>query len=211
MERMDAPPRAIGTPKVYTPEQLKLLANPVVFYGSSSIRLWKSLQQDFSGYSVLNCGFGGSRLTDCIRYANRLVIPQKPAAIVIYAGDNDLAAGIPPKTAFQSFQRLFWIFRTYSSSIPIAFVSVKPIPARYQYLENIFKFNKLVEDYLEAEPETEYIDVCSDMLGPNQKPNPALFVPDQIHLNQAGYQILRRNIRGFLAEELSKSSTKSSP
>ena len=59
--------------------------SPIVFYGSSSIRLWKSLQQDFSGYAVLNVGFGGSRLTDCVQYANRLVIPRKPAAIVIYA------------------------------------------------------------------------------------------------------------------------------
>ena len=191
--------------------QSKLPTSPVVFYGSSSIRLWKSLQQDFSGYSVLNCGFGGSRLTDCIQYANRLVIPRKPVAIVIYADDNDLAAGTPPKIVFQSFQQLFRIFRTYSSSIPIAFVSVKPSPARLQYLENIFKFNKLVEDYLEAQPKTEYIDACSDMLGSNQKPNPALFVPDQIHLNQAGYQILRRGIGDFLAEEFPKPSTKDSP
>ena len=72
--------------------QSPIASSPIVFYGSSSIRLWKSLQQDFSGYAVLNCGFGGSRLTDCVRYANRLVLPRKPSAIVIYAGDNDLAA-----------------------------------------------------------------------------------------------------------------------
>src|SRR5580692_4647509 len=61
--------------------QLPISSSPVVFYGSSSIRLWKSLQQDFSGYAVLNCGFGGSRLTDCVRYANRIVLPRKPPAI----------------------------------------------------------------------------------------------------------------------------------
>src|SRR6202162_1084759 len=118
--------------------QSPISSGPVVFYGSSSIRLWKSLQQDFSGYPVLNCGFGGSRLTDCVKYANRLVIPQRPAAIVIYAGDNDLANGIAPEAAFQSFQQLFRIFRSYSPSMPVAFVSVKPSPARLQYLANIF-------------------------------------------------------------------------
>jgi hypothetical protein len=82
--------------------QSPIASSPVVFYGSSSIRLWKSLQQDFSGYAVLNCGFGGSRLTDCVRYANRLVIPRKPSAIVIYAGDNDLAGGAPPEKVFQA-------------------------------------------------------------------------------------------------------------
>src|ERR1700740_2677725 len=29
--------------------QLPISSGPIVFYGSSSIRLWKSLQQDFSG------------------------------------------------------------------------------------------------------------------------------------------------------------------
>jgi lysophospholipase L1-like esterase len=178
--------------------QSPIASSPVVFYGSSSIRLWKSLQQDFSGYAVLNCGFGGSRLTDCVHYANRIVLPRKPSAIVIYAGDNDLASGAAPEKVFQSFSQLFSIFRTYSPSIPIAFVSVKPSPARLNFLENILKFNRLVEDFLKSQPETEYIDVCSDMLGQDRKPIPALFVSDQIHLSPAGYQILRKEIGGFL-------------
>src|SRR5580692_6044218 len=91
--------------------QSPISSSPVVFYGSSSIRLWKSLQQDFSGYAVLNCGFGGSRLSDCVRYASRIVIPRKPSAIVIYAGDNDLASGVAPDKVFQSFTQLFTIFR----------------------------------------------------------------------------------------------------
>jgi lysophospholipase L1-like esterase len=176
--------------------------NPIIFYGSSSFRLWKSMQQDFPGYPILNCGFGGSRLTDCVRYANRLVIPRKPAAIVIYAGDNDLALGTPPEQVFQSFQRLFEIFRAYSPSIPIAFVSVKPSPARLKYLPSIIKFNELVEQYLQARPETDYIDICSDMLGPDHKPISSLFVNDQIHLSAAGYKIMRKEIEEFLSDDL---------
>ncbi len=185
--------------------QSPISSSPVVFYGSSSIRLWKSLQQDFSGYAVLNCGFGGSRLTDCVRYANRIVIPRKPSAIVIYAGDNDLAVGTAPERVFKSFQQLFSIFRGYSPSIPIAFVSVKPSPARLMFLDNILKFNRLVEDFLKTQPETEFIDVFSDMLGQDRKPIPALFVNDQIHLSAAGYQILRREIGEFLSQECPKS------
>jgi lysophospholipase L1-like esterase len=185
--------------------QLPISSSPVVFYGSSSIRLWKSLQQDFSGYAVLNCGFGGSRLTDCVRYANRIVLPRKPSAIVIYAGDNDLAIGTPPEKVFQSFKQLFAIFRTYSPSIPIAFVSVKPSPARLMFLENILRFNRMVEDFLKTQSETEYIDVCSDMLGQDRKPIQALFVSDQIHLSPAGYQILRKEIGEFLSQDCSRS------
>ena len=180
----------------------------IVFYGSSSIRLWKSLSQDFPDYSVLNCGFGGSRLVDCARYANRLVLPRKPSAVIIYAGDNDLAIGTAPEKAFQAFQQLFGIFRNYSPSMPIAFISVKPSPARCRYLDNIRKFNRLVEDYLHTRPETDYIDIFSDMLGPDQKPISSLFVTDQIHLSPAGYQILRREIGEFLTDDCSKNMGK---
>jgi lysophospholipase L1-like esterase len=185
--------------------QTPVASSPIVFYGSSSIRLWKSLQQDFSGYAVLNIGFGGSRLTDCVHYANRLVLPRKPASIVIYAGDNDLAVGTPPETVFSSFQKLFGIFRGYSPSVPIAFVSVKPSPARLIFLPNILKFNQLVRDFLKTQPETDYIDVFDDMLGQDHKPVLDLFVSDHIHLSPGGYQIMRRDIGEFLSQDCAKS------
>jgi lysophospholipase L1-like esterase len=188
--------------------QSPVTPGPIVFYGSSSIRLWKSLSEDFPEYSVVNCGFGGSRLADCARYASRLVFPRKPSAVVIYAGDNDLAVGTSPEKAFQTFQQLFGIFRNYSPLMPIAFVSVKPSPARCGRIENIRKFNQLVEDYLENRPETDYIDIFSDMLGPDQRPVASLFVPDQIHLSAAGYQILRREVGEFLQEDCTKSRSK---
>jgi lysophospholipase L1-like esterase len=187
--------------------QLPIMSGPIVFYGSSSIRLWKSLQQDFSGYAVLNCGFGGSKLTDCVRYANRLVIPRKPRAIVIYAGDNDLAAGAAPEKVFESFKQLFAIFRRYSPSIPIAFVSVKPSPARMMFFQNILRFNRLVDDFLKTQPETQYIDVCSGMLGQDNKPIQSLFRSDRVHLSPAGYEILRKEIGEFLSEDCPRSGT----
>jgi lysophospholipase L1-like esterase len=187
--------------------QLPIMSGPIVFYGSSSIRLWKSLQQDFSGYAVLNCGFGGSKLTDCVRYANRLVISRKPRAIVIYAGDNDLAAGAAPEKVFESFKQLFAIFRRYSPSIPIAFVSVKPSPARMMFFQNILRFNRLVDDFLKTQPETQYIDVCSGMLGQDNKPIQSLFRSDRVHLSPAGYEILRKEIGEFLSEDCPRSGT----
>jgi len=59
-----------------------------------------------------------------------------------------------------------------------------------------------VEQYLQARPETDYIDICSDMLGPDHKPIPSLFVNDQIHLSAAGYKIMRKEIEEFLSDDL---------
>ena len=182
--------------------RIEFSQRPIIFYGSSSIRLWKTLSQDFSGYPVVNCGFGGSRLSDCVRYVSPLVLRLKPAAVVVYAGDNDLAQGALPDQAFASFRDLYGALRGYSEQMPIAYISVKPSPARMRYIDNILRFNQMVQAFLQNQPSTEYIDICTAMLGPDRKPNPALFVQDQIHLSGLGYQMLRRDVSTFLSSEL---------
>jgi lysophospholipase L1-like esterase len=174
---------------------------PIIFYGSSSIRRWKTLSEDFVGYPVVNCGFGGSRLIDCLRYVSPLVLRLKPAAVVVYAGDNDLAQGAPPEQAFDSFRNLYGALRGYSEQMPIAYISVKPCPARIRGINNILRFNQMVQAFLQHQPATKYIDICTVMLGPDHKPNPAHFVQDQIHLSDLGYQILRRDVSSFLSSE----------
>jgi lysophospholipase L1-like esterase len=205
------PPLASPSPSVGPFEQevrslenrrIEFSQRPIIFYGSSSIRLWKTLSQDFIGYPVVNCGFGGSRLSDCVRYVSRLVLRLKPAAVVLYAGDNDLAQGALPDQAFASFRDLYRALRSYSAQMPIAYISVKPSPARIRYLDNILRFNQMVKGFLQKQPATKYIDIYTAMLGPDQRPNPALFVQDQIHLSGLGYQMLRRDVSTFLSSEL---------
>jgi lysophospholipase L1-like esterase len=177
---------------------------PIVFYGSSSFRLWKSLEQDFRSYEVLNCGFGGACLTDCVTFAPRLVLPLKPSAVVIYAGDNDLALGASAEQAFDSFYQLFHILRDGANKPFITFVSVKACPARIRFLASIQRYNALVREFMSQQPRCDFIDLYSDLLGPDKKPIISLFQNDQIHLNTDGYQILRRDIAQFLRDEYPK-------
>src|SRR5688572_2394579 len=69
----------------------------VLFIGSSSIRLWKSLEQDFPNLKVINRGFGGSQIEHSNRYFDKIVAPYRPKLIVFYAGGNDVAAGKGPQ------------------------------------------------------------------------------------------------------------------
>jgi len=58
----------------------------IVFIGSSSIRMWKTLETDFPKYRVLNRGFGGSEIEDSVHFADRIVFPYAPRMVVLYAG-----------------------------------------------------------------------------------------------------------------------------
>ena len=69
----------------------------VVFVGSSSIRLWDGLETQFDRFPVvLKRGFGGSTMTECAENVQRLVLAYEPRLVVMYAGENDLVAGMTP-------------------------------------------------------------------------------------------------------------------
>src|SRR5580658_3408754 len=72
--------------------------NAILFVGSSMIRKWTTLAQDFPGHKVINRGFGGSQLSDSIYYFDRIVLPCKPRMIVLYAGSNDIDSGKTAET-----------------------------------------------------------------------------------------------------------------
>ncbi|MBU6411730.1 MAG: hypothetical protein KGR98_15205, partial [Verrucomicrobia bacterium] len=54
----------------------------VLFIGSSSIRKWHTLAQDFPGVHVINRGFGGSEIHDSTHFARQIIFPYQPRIIV---------------------------------------------------------------------------------------------------------------------------------
>ena len=49
----------------------------IVFVGSSTIRRWDTASY-FPDLKIINRGFGGSEMTDAVRYVDRIVIPYEP-------------------------------------------------------------------------------------------------------------------------------------
>ena len=62
----------------------------VLFAGSSTFRMWNTLQSDFPESKILNRSFGGSIMTDLIYFFGQVVAPYNPRQVVLYEGDNDL-------------------------------------------------------------------------------------------------------------------------
>ena len=95
-----------------------LQRNAILFVGSSSIRKWEDVQRLFPGETVINRGFGGSELTDAIRYANDIIIPYHPRQIIIYSGENDLGlfGYITPAIVLSRFKQLFNIIRSCTAA-----------------------------------------------------------------------------------------------
>ena len=175
----------------------------ILFVGSSSFRLWKNVQQHFPGYSIINRGFGGSSLSDVIRYEKEIIFPYHPRQILIYCGENDLASSdsITAKTVFERFKILFGDIRKKLPEIPIAFVSIKPSISRQRLMPKMEETNKLIKSFLEKEKKTAFIDVYHKMLKPDGTPMDDIFIADNLHMNAKGYAIWQKLLAPYLLKE----------
>jgi lysophospholipase L1-like esterase len=161
---------------------------PPVFYGSSSIRLWDTLAEDFDP-RVLNLGFGGSTLEACDYFFARLVPPVNPCSLLLYAGDNDLGDGRSVEQVLGHFRSLANKVASSLGGVPFGFVSVKPSPARYPIIDRIRRLNDLVRREIESRPAGYYVDVFPSMLDQSGKPRVEFFLEDGLHLNRQGYRL----------------------
>ncbi|HEU0049138.1 MAG TPA: SGNH/GDSL hydrolase family protein, partial [Nitrososphaera sp.] len=161
----------------------------VLFVGSSSIRLWQSLRKDFPGIKVINRGFGGSELADSTFYVDRIVIPYRPKMVVLYAGDNDLASGKTPQQVFEDYKAFVGRVHQKLPATRIAFISIKPSPARASLLQSMKDANGMIKAYATHARKLIYIDVFTPMLGKDGSPRPELFGPDRLHMNSEGYRL----------------------
>jgi lysophospholipase L1-like esterase len=166
----------------------------IVLVGSSSIRMWRSLQSDFPGLPVLNRGFGGSTFPEAIHYLPRIVLPYKPRTIVVYEGDNDLTFGWGPRQVAEDYRSFVRMVRDSLPNAKIVFISLKPSPSRWKLVDQQREANRLVRAIVAGDPLQSYVDVFTPMLGANGRPIPELFIADSLHMTPAGYAIWRARV-----------------
>jgi lysophospholipase L1-like esterase len=170
----------------------------IVFVGSSTIRMWKTLADDFAGYRVINRGFGGSELADSVYFADRIVIAYKPRMIVLFAGTNDINAGKSPEQVFADYQAFVAKVRAALPDVRIAYLSIAPCPSRWKQADKQLKVNHLIRDFAAAHEKLDYIEVWSQLLGPDGQPRADLYLADGLHPNAEGYRIRANTIRPHL-------------
>lgn len=171
----------------------------IVFTGSSSIRLWETLASDFPGMHVLNRGFGGSTLPDVVYYAPRAVLPARPSTIVLYAGDNDIAAGRSPLQVLEDYRAFVRTVRQALPGVRILYISIKPSPSRWQLVDRIREANARIAVEISRDTLARFVNVYDPMMGPNGYPRPELFRDDSLHMTAAGYAIWRERVGRLLA------------
>lgn len=175
-------------------------ANALLFIGSSSFTMWRDVQDYFPGKNIINRGFGGSSLPHLIMYFDDIVKPYQPKQVIIYCGENDLTVDTTqPHHVLQRFQQLFGMIRSTYPNVPISFISIKPSPSRQKLMAKMELSNFLIYRFLQQQTNATYVNVYNDMLH-SGKPEPSLFIADNLHMNAKGYALWKQKIEPHLVK-----------
>ncbi len=199
----DKDPFAKWEPEIQKFEQLDKQTAPtpggVLFIGSSSVKFWDLKKSELPG---VNRGFGGSQICDSVHFFDRIVIPHKPAVIVLLAGTNDLNAGKSPATVFADLQAFVKLAHEKLPGARVIFIAGQPSIARWAQREKQVEFNKLAADFIATDPLLSMVPRLDALLGPDGTPDPANYRPDKLHLSEAGYKILNAAVKPVLEKAM---------
>ncbi|MCF8379856.1 MAG: hypothetical protein K9H49_09790 [Bacteroidales bacterium] len=176
--------------------------NSTLFIGSSSIRMWKTLDTDFPELDIIHRGFGGSNSADALKYINEIVIPYQPARIFYYEGDNDIPGGIENDSILKNIRNFIEIVKKESPQSEIFIMSPKPAIVRLNYYGTYIELQNQLKEMTENIDGVEYVDVASPMFLDDGKLDTSLFLEDKLHMNEKGYRIWTSVLRKKLGLDM---------
>ncbi|MEQ9286900.1 MAG: GDSL-type esterase/lipase family protein [Cyclobacteriaceae bacterium] len=169
-----------------------------LFIGSSSFTIWRDVQEYFPGRKITNRGFGGSQTSDLWQFRDRLILPYEPSQVIIYVGENDIAAEESPRQVVgEGIELIEWVISNFPEA-RVAFVSMKPSLKRWHLKDQMQEANKKYEKYARKNDNVNYINVWDAMLGDDGTPRKDIFLEDGLHMNKNGYAIWQSIFDPFL-------------
>jgi hypothetical protein len=172
-------------------KSVKYSPEAIMVAGSSSIKLWATLETDMYPYPVIQRGYGGARLSDFAVYADRIFAPHPCRAIVIFIA-NDITGGDSdksPREVAELFRYLVKIIRKTHPDTPVFWIAVTPTAARWSVWDKIQEVNTRISDICDDDDNTWFIRTDFAFLDANGKPRTELFIEDKLHLNRQGYAV----------------------
>ncbi|RKS97863.1 GDSL-type esterase/lipase family protein [Chryseobacterium defluvii] len=163
----------------------------ILLIGSSSFTKWTDVARYFPDKTIINRGFGGSRLTDLNFYAGDLLNPYQPKQIIIYCGENDFADNpkLKAKEVVKRFKTFYRKIREKFPNIEVDYISIKYSPSRENLWPQMKKANKKIACFMKKEPNAEFIDITKVMQDSNGNVRKDIFLEDRLHLTPEGYKL----------------------
>lgn len=174
----------------------------ILFYGSSSIRLWDNIEADMAPFSVIRRGYGGASYKDAAFYARRVLTPIDYRALVVFFA-NDIWGGEYDKTPNEIVLLADQIVRTsrrHEKKAPVFIIEITQMPDRAQVIAECDAANAALKAYTEKHEFVHFIPTRDLYVKKNGEIRKELFRSDAIHQNDVGYAIWKDRIKEEIAK-----------
>lgn len=170
------------------------------FIGSSTINYWISLDRDMSPWIAHNRGIAGAMFPQIIRHfeADEKVPP--PEAIMLYAGENDIAKGSDAGREIANLRAFLAVKDRKFPHVPLYFISAKPSPTRWANFAEQSRYNVAARALIGGRKDAAFLNIVPVLLVNGRPGN--LYVADGVHLNPQGYGRVAKVIRAALEDDL---------
>ena len=171
----------------------------VLFYGSSTFGIWKTLEDEFAAYKAINAGFGGSTSDEALFHYENIAKPFAPKKVVWYYGDNEPVCGYKLEESKELFTATWNRFLADFPNVKIITVATKTSPARDCYKDFVVELNAWQKETADKNDFLTYIETA-DICKKDGRYILENYLPDELHFGRKGYDILYKRIK----EELDK-------
>jgi len=172
----------------------------VLFTGSSSVRFWFTVGEEYADYNVVNRGFGGSTFTDLIHFKEELIFAYEPTKVFIYEGDNDIAKEESVESILVKAKSLANEIKERLPATIVYFIAAKPSLSRWELREEYKEFNYTLQAWASFEERVRFIDVWTPMCDKDGEVFSDIFIADGLHMNSKGYDIWAKVVRPYVEE-----------
>ena len=193
-------------------EQQPVEKGAILFYGSSGFTRWSAdfdirpLEEDIrkkdGSFAAVNRGFGGATIEEGLYYYNRMVKPCEPRAIVVRFFPNDIGMGYAPAEIVYLIAQFCNWARADFPGVKLYLCDAMP---HKRYVDNIMwqrlakQFNNILKDYCDANEDCTYVRQSAwpgfykdpADAGDYSKIRQDIWVADELHFTQEGYDIYR--------------------
>ena len=205
-------------------EQETIHTGKILFYGSSGLTRWKPkyghrpLEEDVTmadgSLACINHGFGSSTAEELLYYYPRAIKPWAPRALVISIVHNDRGWGYNCNEIMTNLAKLMEYARTDFPGIRFFLCDARPTlkfntDAHLRFYD---EFLQMCKEYCGRHKDTTlvchadckelWIDPADAGIYDTEKIRKDIFVADEVHFNQLGYDIYRDFFQKVLADLL---------
>ena len=193
-------------------EQKPIEKGMILFYGSSAFTRWdpkynhRPLEEDIrrkdGSSAAVNNGFGGSTIEEGLYYYARAVKPWEPRAIVLRFFPNDVSFGYTPDEIVAMLAQFCNWARADFPGVKLYLCDAMP---HKLFINNgtwktlARQFNKLLKEYCNCYEDCTYVSQSGwygfyenpDDAGDYSKIRQDIWVEDNVHMTQEGYDMYR--------------------